>query len=646
MLGVCYYPEHWPERQWPSDARRMREMGIGVARVGEFAWSRIEPHPGQIEWGWLDRALDLLGDHGLQIVLGTPTAAAPKWLVDRYPEILPVGPDGRVRGFGARRHYSFSSPAWWRESARIAEAMARRYGSHAAVIGWQIDNEYGGHDTAMSYGPEDLAAFRRWLRRRYGSAERLNEAWGNVFWSMEVRSFDEVPLPVGAIAAANPAAKMDYWRFTSGQVAAYNAMQAAIIRTHSPGRFVTHNFMGLQFDFDHWELGRELDLASWDSYPLGALERFFFSEEERGRLARTSHPDFAPFNHDLYRGIGRGRYWVMEQQPGPVNWAPWNPVPAPGMVRTWTWEALAHGAEVVSYFRWEQLPFGQEQMHGGLNRPDRVLTPGGVEAAAVGRELVQLGALPDTRQAPVALVLDYETSWFTRILPQGADFDYAELCFRWYEGVRRLGLDVDIVAPGAGLSGYRAVLVPSLACISEPSLQAFAEADAVILFGPRSGSKTPEFRIPAELPPGPLQTLLPLKVVQVASLHPRLREPVAGARLAGGVRRWREWLETDLEALAAFTDGAPALVGHGKRFYLAGWPEPDLLAAVLVELLERRAKLKLVSVPEMVRMRRRGDLTFAFNYGEAPWDLPLHASAEFLLGSPTLGAHDVACWRT
>jgi beta-galactosidase len=643
VLGVCYYPEHWPEAWWAEDAQRMRDLGITFVRIGEFAWSRLEPARGAFEWGWLDRAIDVLGQAGLKVVLGTPTAAPPKWLIDKHPEILPVARDGTRRGFGSRRHCSLLNGVYDKESERIVEAVARRYGRHPALVGWQTDNEYGNHDTVLSFGQEDLAAFQDWLRRRYPDVAALNEAWGNVFWSMEYRSFDEVALPNLTVAAANPAAWLDFRRFGSECVASFNRAQVAIIRAHSPDRFVTHNFMAFADEFDHFALAQDLDFASWDSYPVVLVERFPFSDAERTRWAFTSHPDVAAFHHDLYRGIGRGRFWVMEQQPGPANWAPWNAAPLPGMVRLWTWEALAHGAEVVSYFRWRQCPFAQEQMHSGLNLPDRELSRGGQEAGRVGRELRDV-VLPASQRAPVALVFDYEAAWITRLQPHGADFRYGELAFRWYEAARRLGLDLDIVAPGTALSGYRAVLVPTLPYVSDAALAAVREYEGPILFGPRSGSKTRSFQIPHGLPPGPLQNLLPLRVTEVASLRPGLTAAVAGPQISGRAERWREWLTTALPALASFADGTPALVQSGSRYYLGCWPDEDLLAATLEHLLVRHAGLPAIPLPPQVRLRRRGDLTFAFNYGPEPWQGP--ADADYLLGGPSLPPQDLACWRS
>ena len=645
MLGVCYYPEHWPESLWEDDARRMRAMGIVYVRIGEFAWSRLEPEPGRLELDWLRGAIDILGAAGLKVVLGTPTATPPKWLMDKHPEIAPVDPDGKRRGFGSRRHYSFSSEVYRRESARIVEILACEFGAHDAVAGWQTDNEYGCHDTVLSWGEVDLQAFQNWLRARYQTPEMLNEAWGNVFWSMEVASFDDVTLPAFAVTETNPAARLDFWRFASEQVASFDLAQVAIIRAHSPGRFVTHNFMGFFQDFDHFALGEHLDFASWDSYPLGAVEGFPFSEEERVRWARTSHPDIAPFNHDLYRGVGRGRFWVMEQQPGPVNWAPWNAIPRPGQIRLFTWEAIAHGAEVVSYFRWRQAPFAQEQMHAGLNLPnDGGLSPGGREATRVGAELAELGPLPATRRAPVALVFDYEASWITRIQPQGRDFLYHELVFRWYEAARRLGLDIDILPPGADLAGYALVLVPTLPHVSEAAAAAFAKARGQVLFGPRSGSKTRQLAIPDNLPPGPLASLVPIRVIEVASLRPGLVEIVSG-EVGGAVQRWRERIEATgaVEIDAHFDNAEPALVRAGRYFYLAGWPDAELLGNVL-KALAKRANLPIAALPDSVRLRRRGDLTFAFNYGERVYKAPASAK-DFLLGGYEVGPGEVAIWR-
>jgi beta-galactosidase len=449
-----------------------------------------------------------------------------------------------------------------------------------------------------------------------------------------------VTLPNLAVTETNPAAKLDFWRFQSEQVVAYNRMQCDIIRAHSPGRWITHNMMGFFNDYDHWAVGDDIDVASWDSYPVGFTERFPFNEEDHVKWAETAHPDIAPFFNDLYRGVGRGRFWVMEMQPGPVNWAVWNPVPKSGMIRLFTWEAFAHGAEVVSYFRWRQAVSGQEQMHSALNLPGlHEWTQGGREALQVGEELRALGDLPVAEKAAVAIVYDYEASWITRIQPQGKDFDFAELMFRWYEAVRRLGLDVDFVAPGASLAGYKLVLVPTMPHINEAAERALAGADGVVLYGPRTGSKTRHHAIPEELPPGRLSAVLRARVLEVSSMRPGLFASVKG-KVAGSAVRWRETLDVgDAETLAQFENGNAALISADRHHYLACWPDEKLLKSVM-KLVVKRAKLTALTLPEGIRLRRRGKLLFAFNYGNKSWTLKVGKT--IVLGNREIQPQDLA----
>ena len=404
-LGVCYYPEHWPEEKWQRDLAAVQDLGIRYVRVGEFAWSRLEPAPGQYEFAWLHRILDLAAKRALSIVLGTPTAAPPKWLVDQMPDMLAVDSEGKPKKFGSRRHYCFSHAGYRAEAVRIVSAIAREFGQHPAVTAWQTDNEYGCHDTVLSYSEAARDAFRRWLREKYGTIDCLNRRWGNVFWSMEYRGFEEIDLPNLTVTEANPAHQLDFRRFSSEQVQSFNRLQVDIIRHLSPGRTILHNFMGGFLDFDHFALASDLDAASWDSYPLGFLTLLNVPQEQKLKYLRTGDPDFVAFHHDLYRGCGRGRWWVMEQQAGPVNWAAYNPAPNPGMVRFWTHEAIAHGAEVVSYFRWRQAPFAQEQMHAGLNLPDDSPDTGTGEIKQVVAELAGL-PLEESRQGEIALIYD------------------------------------------------------------------------------------------------------------------------------------------------------------------------------------------------------------------------------------------------
>lgn len=384
-IGVCYYPEHWPEDWWDSDARRMAEVGIKVVRIGEFAWSRLEPAPGELQLDWMIRAMDVLGRHGLKVIVGTPTATPPRWMVDKHPDMLAVDKEGRRKGFGSRRHYDFSHLPYREECARITRILADALSDHPALGGWQTDNEYGCHGTTYSYSSAALDGFRRWLEQKYGNIDALNTAWGNVFWSMEYSRFEQIELPNLLVCEAAPAHELDFRRYSSDQVAEFNNVQFDILKAATPDLPVIHNFMSRYAEFDHYDVAETLDVASWDSYPLGHLATSNEPEEIKQLYLRQGDPDNAAFHHDLYRSVGHGRWWIMEQQPGPVNWGQFNPDPLPGMARLWAWEAFAHGAEVVSYFRWRQAPFAQEQMHAGLLRPDSEPAPAYHEASQVAQ---------------------------------------------------------------------------------------------------------------------------------------------------------------------------------------------------------------------------------------------------------------------
>jgi beta-galactosidase len=619
----------------------MAALGITQVRIGEFAWSRLEPRPGEFDWAWLDSAVDVLFKAGLKIVLCTPTATPPKWLVDLDPSILAVGADGQSRHFGSRRHYDFSSDRYLAQCQRITRAMAERYGHHAGIVAWQTDNEYGCHDTVVSYSPQAVQRFRLWLANRYINIDALNRAWGTVFWSQEYTGFDQIDAPRGTVTEANPAHCIDFRRFASDEVARFNQAQCSILRALSPGRALVHNFMQLFTGFDHRDVATDLDVASWDSYPLGALEMFWFSEDDKAQWRLTGHPDFAAFHHDLYRGMSRQPFWVMEQQPGAVNWATWNPAPAPGMVRLWTWEAFAHGADVVSYFRWRQAPFGQEQMHEGLQTPARQFTPGGLQAQSVAQELPLISAHL-TQQAQVALVLDYPSLWALQVQPQGGDYDGLQLAFECYSALRSLGFDIDIIGPDAPLQGYALIVLPAQPFVSDQLHTSLKATSAQVVLYPRTGSKTTDLQIPANLPPGALQDLVDMPVTGVESLRPGTAYALQFNGQSGCATRWRETVQLGPNAYAEaqFADGQPAIVRQGKARYLAAWFDFALQRAILQQAASD-AGLAPIELPDGLRIRRRGNALFAFNYNSTPHRLNV-PNAHWRVGSGLIPAYGVS----
>jgi beta-galactosidase len=617
LLGVCDYPEHVPPDRWPIYARQQRELGLKVVRLAEFAWAWTEPQPGVYRWDWLDEAVAALHAEGLGVILCTPTATPPAWLIHAHPEILPVDAQGRVRAFGSRRHYDFASPVYREHSRRITRELAARYGEHPAVIGWQTDNEYGCHATARSYGPASVAAFREWLRGRYGTLDALNEAWGNVFWSMEYTAWEQIGAPHLTVTETNPSHELDYSRCASDTIRDFNREQVEILRELSPGRPVTHNFMIFEGSFDHYRVAADLDFVTWDSYPTGMLEFFWPGDDAlKTRYARTGHPDLIAFNHDLYRGLLRRPFGVMEQQCGQVNWAPWNPLPAPGAVALWTAQAWAHGADLVSYFRWRAATMSQEVMHSGLLRHDETPDRGYAEVAALDPALFPNGDVP----AKVALLHDYESLWAWEAQPHAADFSCWEQVVTYYSALRSLGVDVDVISADAELDGYDLIVAPALTLMTAERAAALTDAAtrARVVFGPRTAYRTETGRTPEDGQFGALSGLIGARLLQFDSLRPTLSHTVSGGFTA------RKWAETyrlqGAEATHRYgggvLDGLPAVIRQGQVTVI-GAHSPELVA----EILEREltaAGVPLLPCPEGVRVSRRAGTRLVQNWTDQP----------------------------
>ncbi|MEP4767310.1 MAG: beta-galactosidase [Roseibium sp.] len=615
-LGTCYYPEHWPEEIWEADARRMADAGLTWVRIGEFAWSRIEPTPGDLQFDWLDRAIDVLGRAGLKVVLGTPTATPPRWVVAKYPDMIAVNQNGQPRKFGSRRHYCFSHEGFRQESDRIVKLIAERYGDNRYVDAWQTDNEYGCHDTTISYSDAARKAFRIWLAKRYGSPEALNRSWGNVFWSMEYMSFDEIDLPNLTVTEPNPSHALAFRRFSSDQVVSFNKRQVDIIRTYSDAP-ISHNYMGRITDFDHFKVGDDLDIATWDSYPLGFLEDRVGADGNHQRTyARQGDPDFQAFHHDLYRSVGKGRWWVMEQQPGPVNWAPYNPAPLPGMMRLWAWEAFAHGAEAVCYFRWRQASFAQEQMHAGMLRPDNADAPALIEARQVADEL---RSAPDVSapKSPVALIFDYDADFAWATQPHGAGLSYFQLVFDTYKALRKLGLSVDILrSEERDFSDYKIIAAPGLIYMPQDLKAVLSEAGAEVVLGPRSAARNADMIIPVPLPPD--MPGLDVTVSRVESVRPDMPMPLKGG---GNFIGYREELEGSAEMILELENDQPAALRSGTLTYVGGWGDEEALTRIYTNLCAK-VGISVMTLTGGVRCHETGNMRIWTNYGAEAANTP------------------------
>jgi beta-galactosidase len=516
-FGVDYYPEHWPEERWPEDARLMAEAGVNVVRLAEFAWSLLEPGRGRFDFDWLDRALEILQAHGIRAVLGTPTASPPPWVMAMLPDAYRVLPSGHRQAYGNRREYCPTHPGYRERGRSITQAMAEHYARHPAVIGWQIDNELGGHCHCAIC----QEGFQIWLQSKYGSLGALNAAWGTAFWSHVYTDWAQIPVPLETGGVPNPGLDLDYRRFMSDAYVRFQQEQVDVLRQTCPGHFVTHNFMGFHFDgIDYFDLARTLDLVAWDNYLRTAW-----------RLDRDVKPAPSALAHDTMRGLKGQNFWLMEQQSGCGGWQEVGGIPRPGEMRLWTYQAIAHGADAIVYFRWRTARFGTEQYwhgvldhHGQPRRRYQELQITGAELGRVGEQI--LGA---ESRSQVAMVLSYDTRFAFQTQPNHNGFNYSEFFGSYYAALHRRNVGVDIVPPKADLSQYRLVLAPALYLVSPEAadnLRRYVESGGILLITARSGVKD-EVNAVVNMPlPGLLADVCGVEVEEYDALHPDLKVPV------------------------------------------------------------------------------------------------------------------------
>ena len=453
-IGADYYPEHVAPDQWEKDASLMERAGFNVTRLAEFAWVFMEPADGTFDFAWLEKAVETLGRHGLKVILGTPTAAMPAWLAKKHPDCLAMDRDGRRVTWGVRRNNCPSSATYRRFSARITQAMAKRFAASAPVIGWQTDNELGG---PVCYCDSCRGSFHAWLATRYGTLDEVNRSWGTHFWGHRYGAWDEIPLP-DDIASHNPGLCLDWHRHHSWLTTRFQSEQVRAIRQACTGHFVTHNFMGLYAELDYPDLARALDFVSWDNYPV------WRSPGVRYDAAAAA---------DVMRGLKRKNFWVMEQTAGAPGWGIMGRNPRPGEIRQVAFQQMAHGADSQLLFCWRTQTAGREQYWHGLLGHDG--NPGRryEEAAATAREMHRLAAdLEGTSvRSPVAVVYDYESTWAFQIQPaytpaEGGELagarNYQDAIRRYYGALFRAGVNVDMIRPTDDLSGYKAVFAPHL----------------------------------------------------------------------------------------------------------------------------------------------------------------------------------------
>jgi beta-galactosidase len=602
LMGVAWYPEQWPESRWEEDLRLMEAANLKVVRIAEFAWSRMEPLEGHYDLDWLERAISLAAKHHMVSVVGTPTATPPAWLTQKYSETLRMEPNGQRVTHGNRAHASVTSPRYLEFCRRIAEQMAIRLGHNPNVVGWQIDNEYG--YALMSYDAVTSQRFQDRLKAKYKTLDNLNTHWTTAYWSESYDNWAEIPIPVGG---HNPGLMLEWKRFVSQAWDEYQRNQIDVIRKHAdPRQFITGNLMGFFDGFDHYQITEPLTFASWDDY-VGS-----------GHI----DPAYNGLAHDLTRGFKRQNFWVMETQPGAVNWAPVNNFLNRGEARAMAWQAIGHGADDVNYWQWRSALNGQEEIHGVLVGPDGTPVPFYDEVSQTAHEFAQVeSSFRDTIPvSQVALLYSYDSHWAIQFQKHTEKYDDIGLLKSYYRALHHLSQSVDVVSAYAPLDSYKLVVAPSLNVLPKDlgdHLLEYVRNGGQLVLGPRSGMKDEFNALLPQRQPGYLADALGARVEQYYALEKEF--PVFGTWGSGTASIWADQLKTrvpDAEPLLKYgksngwLDDQPAAVtrsyGKGRITYIGAILDDKLMAAAAEWMVQKSGVIPVFgALPEGVEVSRR-----------------------------------------
>lgn len=559
LIGCCYYPEHWEDDALERDLAQIRDLGFNSIRMGEFSWSMYEKEEGKYDFSFLLKAVQAAERMGLDVILGTPTAAPPKWLIDRYPEVLCHTEDGKVLHHGSRQHHNHTSEVYLRCCAAITEAMLQAFCHCKNVIGWQIDNELNCHRNA-SYAPSDDLAFQHWLEKKYGTIEALNRAWGTRFWSLEFNCFAQIECPRTTTTHKNPSIMTDYFLFLSDTVVNFAAIQAKIIRKYMPNTFITHN--GYFQNIDYKKLTDEcLDVLSFDSYPA-ALERHlpFSGRDVEYRLAQT-------------RGCS-DRFLILEQQSGPGGQLSYlAPTPLPGQIRLWTYQSIVHGATGVLYFRYRTALYGAEQLWHGIYDHDGEENHRSREIRQITDELRRTAPifLQHRSRAQVAIFSDYHNVCCNKAEPFFADD--SRLIFRT---LSHKNIHSDIIYCAEEMERYKVVIFPHISIANEALLErieAFTAGGGIAILSARSGIKDENAHYRPLTYPGIFRSLAGCRVDWFSALPEYEKQSVDLNGNTYPINLYYEALLPEGSTPVAtytegFCKGQPAAVRHGNVYYL------------------------------------------------------------------------------
>ncbi len=627
IFGVDYYPEHWDKSEWETQAALMKEGGFNTVRMGEFAWKLFEKSEGEFDFSFLDEAIEILAKCGVKTILGTPTAAPPKWLVNKY-DVLQRDKYGRKKGWGARRECCANNPDYIEKSKIIVNEMAKHYADNKNVIAWQIDNEFGCHASTHCYCEHCRREFAAWLKEKYGTIENLNEKWGNVFWSLDYDSFDDMILPAynsceptsGNLWSHNPALDLEYRRFSSDSWVKYQKRQIDILREYTDLP-ITHNLMGHFSDISAFDLSKGLDFVSWDNYP----------DNQWG----GSEHEYVSMAHETMRGAKDKNFIVMEEQSGPAGWDIMGRTPRPGELRLWTYQAIAHGAEGMVYFRFRTALFGMEQYWYGVLDHDGVPRRRFYELQQTGRELQGLNDYIINAEplCDALIVKSYDNIWAHDIKRHADKFSYRDMLYAYYKV--SVDLRVGTAVSRGNYEKYKVVYMPAYNIVTDGELdeiKSYVENGGTLVLSFRSGTRDEYNRVRPIAVPGVFAEIAGIEAEEFDA--PRRGVSVKG-EINGTAKVWCDVIKPVTarvisEYAGEYYSGKAAITvnDYGKgRVYYIGCDLDDAAVKELVRMISTSAGIDAKDAPDGVEIIRKtspkGDYTVVLNFNETETDVDI-----------------------
>lgn len=656
FYGGDYNPEQWDEKVWNEDIRMMKKYKVNAVSLSIFSWAKLQLNEEKYDFSWLDKIINMLWENRIYVILATPTAAQPAWMSKKYPSILPVNIEGHKMKHGRRSNFCPNSSDYKDFASKIAERLAERYKNHPAIILWHISNEYG----TYCYCENCAKEFRTWLKKKYKTIENLNEKWYTTFWGHTFYEFDEIEPPSnlseilsGALGDRDgtcfQADAIDYNRFMSDSILSCYDNEAKIMRKITPDIPITTNLMGAFKPLDYFKWGQHMDVVSLDSYPSNS--------DSTSNIA---------FSHDLMRGIKEQEpFLLMEQTPNQTNWQHFNALKRPGVMRLWSYQAMAHGADSILFFQWRQSRGACEKYHGALvPHVGHENTRIGREIKVLGEELHNLGhIIQDSKvDSKVAIMFDWSNWWSVEFSSgPSIELDYVEQVQKYYKAFHDMNISVDIIKPADDLSKYKIVVAPVLYMVNDEtvkSVENFTLSGGTFITTFLSGMVDENDLVILGGYPGAFRKLLGIWVEEIDSLYPGMKNEIVKiddsfidkAKYECGLIC--DVVHSEGASILAifgkeFYAGRPAVTenifGKGKAVYIATSPEQDFIKILIKHYCEI-SSINSIIKPQIgveVSQRKKGENTFTFvlnhNQEEVKIKIPNAGKYVDLLGNIPVG---------